>query len=229
MMVGIGIAGLLSLFLSSCLKDNSSYVAPPTALVTFYQASPDEPQMNLDFNTNQVNQTPINYGDHIDYFNVYAGQRTVNFFNTGSLNPIYSTNVTIVANTAYSLFLANTAAHPEVVLLTDTLNRPASGSGSIRLVNLSPDAPAVDLAVQGGSVLVSNRVFKGYSSFLPIAAKSGYTLQVLQTGTNTVLATLPNITINNGFLYTLVFRGLATTLNNADKLTADLVTNAYFY
>jgi len=227
--LGIGALGLFSLSLSSCLKDNSNNVQPPTALVTFYQASPDEPAMNLDFNTNQVNQNAIYYGDDIDYFRVYAGQRTVNLFYTNSMNTIATAPVTIVANNAYSLFLANTAAHPEIVLLTDTLNRPAAGNASVRLVNLSPDAPAVDLKVQGGSVLVSNRAFKGYSSFLPISGQTNYTFQILQTGTSNVLATLPNVAINSGFVYTILFQGLANTTNSGDKLAANLITNAYFY
>ncbi|WP_295673975.1 DUF4397 domain-containing protein [uncultured Mucilaginibacter sp.] len=226
---GIGALGLFSLLLSSCLKDTSNYVAPPTALVTFYQASPDEPAMNLALNTNQVNQNPLYYGDDIDYFRAYAGQRTVNLFFTNSLNTITTATVTLVANNAYSLFLANTSAHPEIVLLNDTLNRPASGNASIRLVNLSPDASAVDLKVQGGQVLVSNKAFKGYSSFLPISGQTNYTFQIMQTGTNTVLATLPNVPISNGFVYTILFHGLANTTNNGDKLAADLITNAYFY
>ena len=228
-MLGIGALGLFSLLMSSCLKDNNNYVAPPTALVTFYQASPDEPAMNLDFNTNQVNQNALYYGDDIDYFRAYAGQRTINLVYTNSLNTIATTTATLLANNAYSLFLANTAAHPEIVLLNDTLNRPAPGNAGIRLVNLSPDAPSVDLAVQGGSVLVSNRGFKGFSSFSPLTAKSGYTFQILQTGTSTVLATLPNVNINSGFVYTILFHGLANTTNSGDKLAADLITNAYFY
>lgn len=229
LILGMSVPGLFSLLMSSCLKDNSSYVAPPTALVTFYQASPDEPAMNLVFNSNQVNQNPLYYGDDIDYFRAYAGQRTVNLVFINSLNTIASAPVTLVANNAYSLFLANTSAHPEIVLLNDTLNKPAPGKASIRLVNLSPDAPAVDLKVQGGSVLVSNKAFKGYSSFLPVNGQTNYTFQILQAGTNTVLATLPDVNISNGFVYTILFHGLSASTNNRDKLAADLITNAYFY
>lgn len=229
LILGIGALCLFSLLMSSCLKDSNNDVTPPTALVTFYQASPDEPAMNLDLNTNQVNQNPIYYGDDIDYFRAYAGQRIVNLFYANTTNTIATTPVTLVANNAYSLFLANTAAHPEIVLLTDTLNRPATGNASIRLVNLSPDAPSVDLKVMGGPVLVANRGFKGFSSFLPLTAKSGYTFQIVQTGTSNVLATLSNVGINNGYVYTILFHGLATTTNNGDKLAADLITNAFFY
>jgi hypothetical protein len=229
MMAGTGALGLLSLLLSSCLKDTSSYAAPSTALVTFYQASPDEPAMDLDFSTNKINQSSLYYGDGIQYFSVYAGQRLVNFFNAGTLNAITSATVTVTPNNAYSLFLANIASKPEVVLLTDTLNKPTPGNASVRLVDLSPDAPNVDLVVQGGPTLVTNRAFKGFSSFMPITGKSSYTFQIVKTGTSTVLATLPNVTINSGFVYTILFDGLVITTNAADKLNATLITNAYFY
>ncbi len=229
MMAGTGVLGLLSLLLSSCLKDTSPNSTPPTALVTFYQASPDEPAMDLDFSTNKVNQSPLNYGDGIDYFSVFAGQRTVSFYNTGTLNTIKSITITVAPNNAYSLFLANIPVDPQVVLLTDTLNKPAAGKGSIRLVDLSPDAPSVDLAVQGGATLVTNRGFKGYSSFMPITGNTTYTFKILQAGTSTVLATLPNINIKSGFIYTILFDGLVTTANPADNLNATIITNAYFY
>lgn len=230
MMVGTGLLGLLSLLLSSCLKETTSETAPPaTALVTFYQASPDEPALDLDFSTNKVNQSPLLYGDGVDYFSVFAGQRTVNLYNTGTFNTIKSTTITVAPNNAYSLFLANTAANPEVVLLTDTLNKPSTGNGSVRFVDLSPDAPSVDLAIQGGAILVTNRGFKGYSSFMPITGNTTYTFKILQAGTSTVLATLPGIAIKSGYIYTILFDGLLpSTANNDDKLNATIITNAYF-
>ena len=155
-------------------------------MVTFIQASPNEPQLDFYLNSNKINLDPINYGDHFDYFRAYAGSRTANFYSTGSMNKILSSTIQLNQNTNYSLFLANKATQPEIVLLTDTINQPASGNASIRFVNLSPDAPAADLAIQSGSVLVSNKSYKGYSPFIPIQGDKNYIFQVRQAGTNTV-------------------------------------------
>lgn len=228
LLAGIGALGLLSLLLTSCLKTNKNTYAPPTALVSFVQASPDEPPLDLDLNTTKVNNDALNYGDHLDYFSAYAGQRAVNIFNHGTLNTIVSTSETLNPNTAYSIFLANLATKPELILLTDTLNKPAGGYASLRLVNVSPDAPAVDLVIQGGAVVVANKGYKGYSSFVPVAGQANYTFNIVKTGTNTVLATLPGVTLNGGFIYTIWFHGLMASTTSADDLGIGLITNAYF-
>jgi hypothetical protein len=224
----IGVLIVLSLLLTSCIKDDTT-PPPPTALLSFIQASPDEPALNFFFDGHQVNQTPLNYGDQIDYFSTFAGQGEAYMYTAGATSPaIVEAPVNLVANTAYSLFMVNTESNPGILLLADTLIKPTAGNASVRFVDASPDAPAVDLAVQGGAVLVSNRSFEGYSSFIPIAGKSNYTFQILQTGTNTVLATLPNVTLNSGYVYTLIFQGLWASTGSTDKLSAGLITNAYF-
>jgi hypothetical protein len=220
---------LLSVLFSSCLKSHNDYYVPPVAYVSFIQASPGEPALDFYLNANKVNLAPLLYGNEIDYFRAYTGTRTVNFYNQGSMSKIISDTIHLNPDVAYSLFLANTAAHPEIVLLTDSISKPASGKASIRFVNVSPDAPAVDLAVKDSTAIVSNKAFKGYSSFLPIQGNNSYTFEVRQQGTATVLATLANVTLNSGLVYTIWFHGLAGSAGTTDKLSADIITNAYYY
>jgi hypothetical protein len=220
--------GLLSILLSSCLKDRNNVPNPPAAQVAFIQASPDEPPLDFFLNSDRVNTRPINFGSGIDYFRAYVGTRTANFYNHFTMGKIFSDTVQLKQNVTYSLFLTNTAASPQILLLTDSLQKPASGNAGIRFINLSPDAPAVDLALQGGSVLVANKTFKNYSSFLPIAAKSGYNLEVRKAGTNTVLSTLLNVTLSNGRVYTIWLQGLVTPTKTTDSLSTSYVTNAIY-
>jgi hypothetical protein len=222
---GLGVVCMLSvLFLSSCLKNNNDYYAPPVAYLSFIQASPDEPPLDLYLNNNKVN-----YGATIDYFRAYTGTRTVNLYNQGSTTKVFSDTIHLNADVAYSLFLTNTTAHPSLFLLTDSLSKPATGKANVRFVNVSPDAPTVDFAVKDSTALVSNKAFKGFSSFLPIQGSKSYTFEVRQHGTNTVLATLANVTLNSGVVYTIWFHGLAGSANTTDKLSIDIITNAYYY
>ena len=228
LLLGICAGCLISFLLTSCLKTDNAAYNPPTGLLSFIQASPDEAPLDFYLNNNRVSQNALYFGDNIDYVSAFAGSRIANFYATGTTATILSAPITVAQGTAYSLFLVNKASSPQVLLLTDTLNKPATGSASIRFVNLSPDAPAVDLAVHGGAVLVPNRSFKGYSSFVPIPAQSGYTFEVRQAGTGTVLATLANVPIVSGSVYTIWFGGLATPTSSSDKLSANIVTNAYY-
>jgi hypothetical protein len=223
----LGAVCLLSLLLSSCLK-SKSYPNPPIALVSFFQASPDEPLLDLYFNNDKVNWNPISYGTGLDYFNAYAGQRTVNFYTANTMGQLYSDTLTLKANNVYSLFLVNTPAAPAIVVLNDTINRPATNTASIRFVNLSPDAPAVDLALND-TVQVSNKIYKGASSFIPVTGNKTYTFQVRQKGTTTVLASLSNVFLTPGYVYTIMLTGLSAGTTSADKLSVYYMTNAQYF
>lgn len=202
---------------------------PPAALVSFTQASPDQPIINFYLDANRVNFYPLNYGENLDYFQAFTGKRTANFYNAGTANTILSDTVTFNQNAIYSLFLTGTTTKPEMVVLKDTLSKPASGQATIRFINLSPDAPAVTLAVQGGTVLATNKAYKSYSSFTALPGNTTYSFEVRQGTTNTVLATLPSVNINSGFVYTIWFHGLVNNTSANDKLAADITTNAYYY
>ncbi|HZX59184.1 MAG TPA: DUF4397 domain-containing protein [Mucilaginibacter sp.] len=225
---GLSAVCLLSLLLSSCLKSNSSYYNPPVALVSFFQASPDEPALDLYFNSNRVNWNPISYGSGLDYFNAFAGPRTVNFYAQNTMTKLFSDTLTLKPNAVYSLFLVNAASTPGIFVLNDTINRPANNTANIRFVDLSPDAPAVDLALND-SVKVSNKAYKGFSSFLPVAGNKTYSFKILQKGTSTVLASLSNVTLTNGYVYTIMLTGLSAGTTSADKLSVYYITNAQYF
>jgi len=99
---------------------------------------------------------------------------------------------------------------------------------AIRFVDLSPDATSVDLAVNG-TVMVSHKSYKGFSSFLPVTGNTNYSFEVRQKGTSTVLASLSNVGLNNGGVYTIILTGLASGTTSADELAVYYVTNAQYY
>lgn len=221
--------GCILLMLSSCVKTNTASVLQQTALLTVIQASPDEPPLSFFINGQAMTQNPLSYGSGLNYFSVITGQTlTGTFYQASNFTPVASGQLNISANTAYSLFLDSTAANPGMLLLTDSLVKPASGKAGIRFVNLSPDAPAVDLVIQGGQTITSNKSFKGHTGFLPVTVPSGAIFQVVKAGTTTVLATYSAGTITANNLYTLIFEGLNTPLNSTDQLSIDVITNAYF-
>jgi hypothetical protein len=223
------IAGFLCLvlLLSSCLKDKTANYNPPVALVSFFQASPDQTALDLYLNNNKVNLGPIAYGTGLDYFRAYAGLRNINFYTYGVMNKLFTDTVTLKPDNIYSLFLANKPNQPELVLLNDTIAQPAANMASIRFVDLSPDAPHVDL-VLNTTTKVTDKTYKGFSSFLPVTGNITYNIQVKETGTGTVLATLDNVTLHTNLVYTIIFSGLVSGSTNADKPAIYFVTNAYY-
>jgi hypothetical protein len=225
----VGMMCLLAVSLSSCLK-NSTSVQPPIALLSVINASPDAPALDFYLDNNKGNAYAFAFGNGLDYISAYTGKRTAKFTPAGSNTVYKSDTLTLIQNRYYSLFLANTAGHEEFLLLNDTIVKPADTKAGIRLINLSPDAPAIDLVIKDGAVVVANKSFKGFSGFVPITATAKYTFEIRQAGTTTVLATLTNITLNNGSLYTVWLQGLAAAgTPDAKKLAGKVQTNVYYY
>src|ERR1700744_1475900 len=130
---------ILAVMLSSCLKSHyDDTPAPPVALLTVIQASPGQPQLDFTIDNTRVNSMPINFGDNVDYFRAYAGRRKATFSKTGGGGTVGSDSITLKENVAYSLFLTNVTATPQLLLLTDSLTRPSAGNANVRFINLSP-------------------------------------------------------------------------------------------
>jgi hypothetical protein len=223
----VGIAAMLSLF-SSCLKDkNSNYTPPPVALVSVFDASTNLPALDVYFNNNKVNWNPVTYGNGLSYVQAYSGLRTFNFYTYGEGGLLFTDTATLKVNNAYSLFLTGTTAKTDLVILNDNINQPATNSAGIRFVNLSPDAPAADLVLD--SVRATGIAYKGASQFVSIPGGKFYNLQVKQTGTNTVLATLNNVSLNANNVYTIMLTGLVSgTTSNNSELAVTYVVNANY-
>lgn len=222
------LAGASVLFFSACVKtDNRDLYNPAVGYMNVVQASPDEPALNFYLNNNLATNPPLNFGDYTLYFQAYTGMQNAVFSNASTAAQVVSQGVTIKQNQYYSLFLTNTTASPQYLYLTDTLNKPATGQAGIRFINLSPDAGAVDFSAVSGKTTVGNEGFQGYSGFIGLAGGT-YSLQVMQTGTNTVLASLSGVTLLNGGLYTIWLQGLKAGTTSTDKLTINSMQNAQF-
>jgi len=83
----------------------------------------------------------------------------------------------------------------------------AQGAGArVRIVHASPDAPAVDIYVNGNIVL-ENLPFREYSEYLSLPVGT-YTVEIKVTGTNTVVKQL-SVPVEAGKDYTAIAVGYA--------------------
>ncbi len=81
-----------------------------------------------------------------------------------------------------------------------------TAGGRVRVVHASPDAPAVDIYVNGGKVL-ENLPFREYSEYLALPA-GNYSVDIKVTGTDTVVKMVP-ISVASGMDYTAMAVGYA--------------------
>jgi hypothetical protein len=226
------ITGIVFLFtaavLSSCVKtQNNSQTNQASCVMAVIDLSPDAPALDFYQNSTVLNTNAINYGSGLTYFNSFAGSVAVSFNANGTSTVLASTNLNLLQNHYYTLILANSIAKADFLLLPDTLSVPASSQASIRFVNASATAPAVDVIVKKGSVLMGNIAYKGVTTFVATPAVTNDTLQVVKAGTSTVLATLPGVNFAANGAYTVWLYGVVGA-TDATKLSVGAMQNAAF-
>jgi hypothetical protein len=194
----------------------------PTARVMAVHASPDAPAVDL-LVDGAVAGTGLAFPNNTGYLSVPAGTRNLKVNVAGTTTTVIDANLPVTGGANYTVFASDVVASIGAVVLTDDLTAPASGKAHVRFVHLSPDAPAVDVAVQGGPVLFPNHAFKQFTPFTPVDAGT-YNLEVRVAGTTTVALPLNGITLQAGKIYTVFAKGLLSG-SGAQALGAQIIVN----
>ncbi|MBW7465769.1 hypothetical protein ABID22_001847 [Pontibacter aydingkolensis] len=220
------LAILPTMFLAACDDDDDLDLLEDNAQVMVIHASPDAPAVDLYVDDAKVNTSALNYPGNTGYLDVEEGTRNfkVTPAGAGVGSAVINANVPLEEDQAYSVFAINTVSNIEALVLEDDLTEPASNMAHVRFVHLSPDAPAVDIAVQNGPVLFSNIAFKGSTAFTPVTAGT-YTLEVRPSGSTTAVLT-PLVQLSSGVIYTIFAKGFLTPpANNNNTLGAEVIIN----
>ena len=220
----IALGLLAALALTSCTKDSKTNpVAPvPQAQVMVVHASPNAPGVDL-LVDGTLAKSNLMFPSNTPYLGVASGTRNVKVNVTGTSTTVINANLALTAGTNYSVFACDSVSKIGALVLTDDLTAPAAGKAHVRFVHLSPNAPAVDVAVTSGPVLFPNESFKSYSAFTPVTAGT-YNLEVRLAGTSTVVLPLPGITLTAGKIYTVFAKGFVGG-TGAQALGAQIIVN----
>jgi hypothetical protein len=215
-MVPVLLAG--SLFLASCKKDKKD-----NSKVMVVHASPDAPGVDLLIDNNKKNTAALNYPNNTGYLDVESGTRNFKVNVTGTSTSVINADVTLVKDKNYSVYAVNSVSNISALVVEDDLTTPAAGKAHVRFIHLSPDAPAVDVALVGGAVVFGNKSFKDYTAFTPLDA-GVYNLEVRVAGTQVVALTLPAITLTSGKIYTVFAKGFLGG-SGTQALGAEIIVN----
>lgn len=179
-----------------------------TARVRVIHASPDAPAVDV-YVDGQRAISNLAFPKGIDYTPLPAGPHRVQVAPAGAGvgAAVITANLTLEAGKDYTVAAIGPLAGIEAQVFNDDNSAPASGQAKVRVLHLSPDAPAVDIAVRGGPTLVSNLSFPNASSYAQAPAGT-YTVEVRPAGTQTAALTIPNVTLEAGKIYDLGAAGL---------------------
>jgi hypothetical protein len=206
---------------SSCKKEDDH----EHAQVMVIHASPDAPGVDLLIDDMKKNTAALTFPGNTGYLELEAGTRNVKVNVTGTTTTVIEANLALTKDMSYSVFAVDSVSKIAPLVLTDDLTAPAAGKAHVRFVHLSPDAPAVDVAVAStGTVVFGNKAFKEYTAFTPLDA-GVYNLDVRVAGTTTVALVLPAITLESGKIYTVFAKGFLGVTSGAQALGAEIIVN----
>jgi len=212
------VAGMM--VFSSCDKDDDKTYA--NLLVA--HASPDGPGVDLLINDDKQNSAALTYPNNTGYLEVETGTRNIKVNVAGTSTTVINADLTFEKDKNYSVFAVDSVSSISAIVLVDDLTTPAAGKAHVRFVHLSPNAPAVDVAVaSSGAVVFGDVVFKEATAFTPLDAGT-YLLDVRVAGTGTVALVLPAITLQAGKIYTVFAKGFLNG-TGIQALGAEIIVN----
>jgi hypothetical protein len=217
----------LSIGLLSCSKMDNNYEPVQVSGINFIQASPTTELLDIYIDNTRANgSTDFEFGDKIGYLSAFSGNRAFNVTKKNNLNSLKSLQYTLKPNLGYSIFVVNTLANIELLMLEDDLVKPAAGKAKIRFVNLSPDGGALSLNVNGAATdLVTNKAFKEFSAFEVVDAAESVNFNIKNTTGGAIDATITNIKIEDGKVYTVYAKGLKAN-NDDTKFSAKIFVHS---
>lgn len=204
----------------SCAKNSEP---TPYAYMSITNVSPTLGTYNVYVDGTKSNTGgAVAFGGFLSYGTLTAGSHTLNFTTESSTVSLLEKTVNLEENGVYSAFLINKDSDMDVLLIADEMSVASTDKAFIRFINLSPDAPALDLALLNGETLVSSKVYKASSAFQTIDPKT-YSFELKANGeVQTVLADLE---LTAGRYYTIISKGLMTVGDIDQPFGAQLITN----
>lgn len=199
---------------TSCIDGYDADVPAPRS-VTFlaiYHGAPNAPDVDIFFDNTRINNQGFKYADYSNYFDfITPGNHRLKSTPVNASNAYIDTALTFQENKVYSLFVVDQLQNIDLLVVKDRLVVPATNEVGLRILHLSPDAPAVDVVSSKSSStpLFTNLDFKKDTLFRKVATGI-QTIQVKRAGTGEVLLNVPNISLDPGRVYTFIIRGFTT-------------------
>jgi hypothetical protein len=220
---------LCTLFLVSCSKDEAEI----SANLMIVNASPNGSNIDAAVNGNVI-VSNMPYPNNSGYKEVNSGSNNVTVTATGSGTSFINGTLIMEAGSYYSLYVTDSANKRKETITRDDLTPPAAGKAKIRVLHLSPNAPAIDISITGaGSAAVNftGRSFNDVRSNATLAAfqeveagGAGLNVQATVVSSSTVIASVPLPALTPGKIYSFIIKGFVGGIG-AQALGVEVITH----
>ena len=211
-----------ALLLQSCSKDPDP--SPEFAFLSITNTSPTPATFNIYVDQSQLNTGgAVAFGGSSGYFQVTPGGHSIKFTTASSTESLITKSIALDANTVNSLFLIDSGTNMDFLTVKDELGDMSAAKAFVRFINLSPDAPALDLAVTDGDVVIADKAYKASSPFVEVEAKT-YIFE-FRNKTSGAATTLTSTEFKAGKSYTIISTGLITPGDTGKPFGGKIIIN----
>ncbi len=177
------------------------------ARVNFFHASPDAPPVDVYLNNHPV-ATNLAYKSFTPYLPLHPGLYAIRVFPAGTMaTPLIDQMIEVRPGDLVTLAIVGSLAEIGLLTVGPSAMPLIYGMAFLRFIQLSPNAPPMDVAIQGGPTLFSNVEYKEITNYRTVDPGT-YTLAVSPAGTVQAVLLLPGIPLEANLLYTLYTVGL---------------------
>jgi len=213
-----------TVFLNSCKKGDDVTVVDP-AYFRIINVSPSLGTYNVYINDQILTTAALPFGGVIPYKTFEPAAYSLKFTTASSITSLLTKQVTLKSKELSSFYLIEKPGQLDGLIVADGVQAAVSTQKtSIRFINLSPDAPALDLTIVGGTSVTTNKGYKSFSTYAEFDAKK-YSFEIKDSTTGAVKATLTDLDLVAGRLYTIIARGLVNPGTNEQPFTAQSIIN----
>jgi hypothetical protein len=200
-------------------------VAADDARIRVLHASPDAPAVDIWLDGTRVDAlTNVPFGVISNYLSVPAGDHEVKVAVTGTETFVITATVSLEAGRSYTIAAIGPVADISPKVFVDNPN-PTADAAKVRVVHLSPDAPAVDVAPDGADpddAVVKNLAYPDATEYLSLPPGT-YDLEIRPTGTTDVALDLDPLALQAGRAYSVFAIGSAAAEPLGDNALQVLV------
>ncbi|EDM34489.1 hypothetical protein PBAL39_10845 [Pedobacter sp. BAL39] len=208
--------------LTSCLKNSSVDEQPP--YVSVINTSPTLGTVNIYVDGTVLNSGAVPFGGALAYSQVTAGDHTFKFTTASGTESLLTKAVSLSADKIYSFYLTGKEEQMDGLLVEDDLSVSSTDKAFVRFINLSPDAPALDLSTADGVMLFSAKAYRESTAFNAINPAT-YTLVIKDASTAVQYAAINAIAFTAGKYYTIISRGMLVPGSIDQPFSSQIIIN----
>lgn len=216
------LAAFSVLSLSACKGKEQPVVN--TSNLRIINVSPTGATFNVYLNDKKANAAALPFSGATGYLQAEPGTYAVKLTTATDVQSLLTKTVAISKDIAYSYYVIDRAPNLDGLLITDDMSMATLDKTYVKFINLSVDAPALDLKIKDGASITTGKAYKASSTFTGFEAKT-YTLEIKDTNTGVVKATLSDVALAAGRFYTIVAKGLLTPGNNEQAFSVQAYIN----